>query len=74
MIALSPWIIGEKSNILQYVGFNCPVQKDLIIRIRSGFKVADNSRSFANRGLIFNVTSTATRSNINNTFIGYILG
>ena len=72
MIALSPWIIGDKSNIMQYVGFNCPVQVGVNIRIRTGFQITDFSRSFSGRGLVINTESP--NQNINNTFIGYILG
>lgn len=74
MIALQPWIIGDKSSVMQYVGFNCPVQENMQIRIRTGFQITDFSQSFSGRGLVLNVGSEARDSNINNSFIGYILG
>lgn len=74
MIALQPWIIGDKSSVMQYIGFNCPVQENMQIRIRTGFQITDFSQSFSGRGLVLNVGSEAQDSNINNSFIGYILG
>lgn len=74
MIALQPWIIGDKSSVMQYVGFNCPVQANMQLRIRTGFQITDFSQSFSGRGLVLNVGSNAQGSNINNSFIGYILG
>jgi hypothetical protein len=43
------------------------------IRITTGFTITDFSRSFSGRGLILNVGSKKLMSNINNSFIGYIL-
>lgn len=74
MIALQPWIIGDKSSVMQYVGFNCPVQENMQIRIRTGFQITDFSQSFSGRGLVLNIGSQSQGSNINNSFIGYILG
>lgn len=74
LIALQPWIVGDNSNVMQYIGFNCPVQKNMVIRITTGFTITDFSRSFSGRGLVVNVNSSATYSNINNCFVGYVLG
>lgn len=74
MIGLQPWVIGNKSSVMQYVGFNVPVQKGMSIRISTGFQIEDYDQSFSGRGLVLNVQSESVRSNINNAFIGYILG
>lgn len=74
LLALQPWIIGSKSSVMQYVGFNCPVQAGTYIRITTGFQIKDFGQSFAGRGMVFNIKSDAKTSNINNSFIGYILG
>lgn len=57
LISLQPWIIGNNSNVMQYVGFNCPVQQNTHIRITTGFTITDFSRSFSGRGLVLNVES-----------------
>lgn len=74
LISLQPWIIGNNSNVMQYIGFNCPVQRDMEIRVTTGFTITDFSRSFSGRGLVLNIESEKINSNINNCFIGYILG
>lgn len=74
LTSLQPWIIGENSTVMQYIGFNCPVQQNTKIRITTGFLITDFSRSFAGRGLVVNVESSSFGQNITNTFIGYVLG
>ena len=73
LISLQPWIVGNNSNVMQYIGFNCPVQQNMEIRVTTGFTITDFSRSFSGRGLILNVQSDVNQSNINNCFIGYVL-
>lgn len=59
--------MSERSKVIQYVGFNIPVQKGLRLKIKTGFSV--------------NSTATATNSgnslvfqNVqHNTFVGYIV-
>jgi hypothetical protein len=46
----------------------------MTLRITTGFTITDFSRSFAGRGLVINLDSAKINSNINNTFIGYVLG
>ena len=67
ILQLHPWIVSQNSSILQYVGFNVPVKKDLEIKIQTGFPVNMTASSF-NTGntLTFNDGSI-------NTFVGYII-
>jgi hypothetical protein len=44
------------------------------VRITTGFTITDFSRSFSGRGLVLNIESNKIYSNINNCFIGYVLG
>lgn len=39
LLQLQPWIIGQKSSIMQYVGFNIPVKNGLHLKIKTGFAV-----------------------------------
>lgn len=39
LLQLQPWIIGQKSSVMQYVGFNIPVKTGLRLKIQTGFAV-----------------------------------
>ena len=38
ILKLEPWIQGQNHTVLQYFGFSIPVQKDLRVRIETGFE------------------------------------
>ena len=65
LLQLQPWIIGSKSSILQYIGFNVAVKKGLKLKIITGFPVnGSNSTSQGDIGWGINVV---------NHFAGYII-
>ena len=65
LLQLQPWIIGSKSSILQYIGFNVAVKKGLKLKIMTGFPVnGSNSTPQGDIGWGINVV---------NHFAGYII-
>ena len=65
LLQLQPWIIGSKSSILQYIGFNVAVKHGLKLKIITGFPVnGSNSTSYGDIGWGINVV---------NNFAGYII-
>lgn len=65
LLQLQPWIIGSKSSILQYIGFNVAVKKGLKLKIMTGFPVnGSNSTHQGDIGWGINVV---------NNFAGYII-
>lgn len=65
LLQLQPWIIGSKSSILQYIGFNVAVKKGLKLKIITGFPVnGSNSTPQGDIGWGINVV---------NNFAGYII-
>ena len=65
LLQLQPWIIGSKSSILQYIGFNVAVKKGLKLKIITGFPV--NGSNSTPQGDI------GWRINVVNNFAGYII-
>ena len=66
-ISLQPWIIGQKSSILQYVGFNIPVKQNLKLKIRTGFPVnGSNSGSQGSNSMMFGI-------GVDSNFVGYVI-
>jgi hypothetical protein len=66
-IQIQPWVIGEHSSNLQYVGFGFPVRKGLQLKVRTGFNV--NGANTA-----FNEGNHLVLENIQpNTVVGYII-
>mgnify|MGYP003370721930 FL=1 len=47
-LQIQPWIIGQKSQALQYVGFNVPVKKNMQLKIMTGFPVNTMNSGFQN--------------------------
>ena len=45
-LQIQPWIIGTKSQALQYVGFNVPVKKGMRLKIMTGFPVNTKNSGF----------------------------
>lgn len=74
IIAVQPWIQGNKHSNLQYVGFNVPVSKGMKIRVSTGFDLNYSNSTYQSRknSLVKNI-NTASSMNITNSFIGYIL-
>ena len=68
-LQIQPWIIGTKSQALQYVGFNVPVKKGMQLKIMTGFPV--NVRNSGFQDPSYNTLTLL--SNQPCTFIGYIL-
>ncbi len=67
ILQLQPWIIGQKSQSLQYVGFNVPVKAGLYLKIMTGFPVDGTNSGFqSGRTLTFSTGEP-------NSFVGYIL-
>lgn len=65
LLQLQPWIIGSKSSILQYVGFNVPVKQGLKLKIMTGFPV-NGSNSVQPGDIGWGI-------NIVNAFAGYVI-
>lgn len=68
-LQIQPWIIGTKSQALQYVGFNVPVKKGMQLKIMTGFPV--NVRNSGFQDPSYNTLTLL--SNQPCTFVGYIL-
>lgn len=67
ILQLQPWIVSERSKVIQYVGFNIPVKQGLCLKIKTGFKVS-SSATATNSG------NSLTFENVQpNTFVGYIV-
>lgn len=69
LVQVQPWIIGDKSQTLQYVGFTLPVRKGLKLKLMTGFNVNGNNSGFGNQ----NSLMTAKVGSMVNTLIGYII-
>ena len=67
VLQLHPWIVSQNSSILQYIGFNIPVKRNLKIKIKTGFPVNMTASGFNNKN-----TLTFNNGQIN-TFVGYII-
>lgn len=68
-LQIQPWIIGTKSQALQYVGFNVPVKQNMELKIMTGFPVNTRNSGFQD-------SSKNTLTFINNqpcAFVGYVL-
>lgn len=65
LLQLQPWIIGSKSSVLQYVGFNVPVKQGLNLKIMTGFPV-NGSNSVQPGDIGWGI-------NIVNAFAGYVI-
>ena len=66
-LQIQPWIIGARSSIRQYVGFNLPVKEGLKLKIKTGFRV---------NGSTSGMQDEATKSfNLNepNCFVGWVV-
>lgn len=68
ILQLQPWIIGTKSQSLQYVGFNVPYKAGLRLKIMTGFPVDGSSTGFQTGASL-----TLDSGWQPNTFIGYVL-
>lgn len=67
ILQVQPWITSDRSHIIQYVGFNIPVNQGLELKIRCGFKVDDTASNT-------NDFNTLTFEHVQpNTFVGYIV-
>ena len=67
LISLQPWVIGQKSTIMQYVSFNLPVKSGLKLQIRTGFPVdGSNSMSQGSNSAMYGLNSV-------NSFVGYVI-
>ena len=73
IIQLQPWILGNKHENLQYVGFNCPVAKGMKIRVATGFMLNYSNSTYQNRknSLVKNIASEGI--NMTNAFLGYVI-
>ncbi len=67
ILQLVPWIIGTKSQSLQYVGFNVPVRSGLFLKIKTGFPVDGSNSGFQSGHTLTFSTGEP------NSFVGYIL-
>lgn len=66
-IQVQPWIIGAKSSIRQYVGFNIPVKEGLELKIKTGFRVNGSTAAMQDEATIsFNLNEP-------NCFVGWII-
>ena len=65
LLQLQPWIIGSKSSVLQYIGFNVPVKQGLKLKIMTGFPV-NGSNSVQPGDIGWGI-------NIVNAFAGYVI-
>ena len=68
-IQVQPWIQGTNSKVLQYIGFNVPIQIGLPLRVRTGFDVNLTTRAFSTVGSMTYNTSTEAQCG----FFGYII-
>ena len=68
-LQVQPWIVGKKSSVLQYVGFNIPVKAGLQLKIMTGFAVNGNNSGLSDRPTLM----FAAAGTMPNTFVGYIL-
>ena len=67
ILQVQPWVVSDRSHIIQYVGFNIPVKKDMKLKIRCGFNVSESSSAT-------NTHNTLTYAHVApNRFVGYIL-
>ena len=67
LISLQPWVIGQKSTIMQYVSFNLPVKSGLKLQIRTGFPVdGTNSMSQGSNSAMYGLNTV-------NSFVGYVI-
>lgn len=67
LISLQPWVIGQKSTIMQYVSFNLPVKAGLKLSIRTGFPVdGTNSMSQGSNSAMHGLNAV-------NSFVGYVI-
>lgn len=69
LLQVQPWIIGQSAQVMQYVGFNVPVNVGLRLKIMTGFAVnGSNSGLHYGNSLMF-----SNKGNMPNTFVGYIV-
>ena len=68
-LQIQPWIIGAKSQAIQYVGFNVPVRQNMQLKIMTGFPVNTQNSGFQDPGY----NTLTFLSNQPCTFVGYIL-
>lgn len=67
ILQVQPWTKTAYSNKIQYIGFNIPVKKGLVLKIKTGFAV-DATATATNQ------YNTLTFDNVQpNTFVGYIV-
>ena len=69
LIQMQPWIIGSRSQTMQYVGFSIPVKKGLKLKVMTGFNVNGENSGFGNA----NSLMTSGVGSMVNTFVGYIV-
>lgn len=69
LIQMQPWIIGQNSQIAQYVGFNVPVRKGTKLKIMTGFNVNGQNSGFGQS----NSLMISRSGSLVNTFVGYIV-
>lgn len=69
LLQVQPWIVGEESQTMQYVGFTLPVRKGLKLKLMTGFNVNGNNSGFGNQ----NSLMTAKAGSMVNTLVGYIV-
>lgn len=66
ILQLQPWVVSERSRVVQYVGFNVPVREGLALKVKTGFRVNASATGFGGgNSLVF--------PNIqHNVLVGYI--
>lgn len=73
ILQLQPWILGEKHENLQYVGFNCPVTEGMKIRVKTGFTLNYTNSTYQNRKNSLVKNNLIPGTNLTNAFLGYVI-
>lgn len=70
LLQVQPWIMGQYSQQMQYIGFGLPVGKGLILKIKTGFPVNGNNSGFQTYS---NTLLLSEHGNVVNSFVGYVI-
>ena len=70
LLQVQPWVVGQNSQIMQYVGFGIPVKAGMHLKIKTGFPVngsASGAQTYSHTLLL------SERGNTVNCFVGYVI-